>query len=324
MSRPLRIQYPNAWYHVMNRGRRGESIFQGKGDYLCFIDLLKETAEMWSLRVGAYCLMSSHYHLLIQTPDANLSRCMRHLNGVYTQRFNRSHLTDGQLLRGRYKSILVEAESYLLELVRYIHRNPLEAGVVDRLYKYPWSSHKGYLSVAKKWDWLHKDFVLSLFSNDKADSLKGYKAFISKETPEGINRILGRKNLPSVLGTEGFIKRIKGKFFDKKRHREMPESKFLAPDADRIKEEVCKVFGVDRAGLYESRRGFSNQPRNVAIYLLRTLKGDTLDEIGREFNMSRYSSVSSVVQRMSAKISKDRQLRKSIEKVRAQVHMSQE
>lgn len=75
MSRPLRIQYPNAWYHVMNRGRRGELIFQGRGDYLCFIDLLKETAEMWSLRVGAYCLMSSHYHLLIQTPDANLSRC---------------------------------------------------------------------------------------------------------------------------------------------------------------------------------------------------------------------------------------------------------
>ena len=100
--------------------------------------------------------------------------------------------------------------------------------------------------------------------------------------------------------------------------------KFLAPDADRIKEEVCKVFGVDRAGLYESRRGFSNRPRNVAIYLLRTLRGDTLNQIGREFNMTRYSSVSSVVQRMSAKISKDRQLRKSIEKVRAQVNMSQE
>ncbi|MBL7203713.1 MAG: hypothetical protein ISS63_05200 [Desulfobacteraceae bacterium] len=103
---------------------------------------------------------------------------------------------------------------------------------------------------------------------DKADSLKGYKAFISKETPKGINRILGRKNLPSVLGTEGFIKRIKGNFFDKKRHREIPDSKFLVPDADRIKEEVCKVFGVDRAELYESRRRFSNQPRNVAIYLL--------------------------------------------------------
>ena len=213
MPRPLRIQYPNAWYHVMNRGRRGESIFQGKEDYLCFIDLLKEMAEMWRLRVGAYCLMPSHYHLLVQTPDANLSRCMRHLNSVYTQRFNKSHLTKGQLLRGRYKSILVEPESCLLELMRYIHRNPLETRVADRLDKYPWSSHKGYISRAKKWDWVYKHFILSLFSHDKADSLKRYKTFISRETPEGINLILGRKNLPSVLGAESFVKHIKGKIF---------------------------------------------------------------------------------------------------------------
>ena len=97
MSRPLRIEYPDAWYHVMNRGRRGESVFRKKEDYLAFIELLKDTVEMWNLRVGAYCLMPKHYHLLIQTPDANLSRCMRHVNGVYTQRFNRNHLLDGQL-----------------------------------------------------------------------------------------------------------------------------------------------------------------------------------------------------------------------------------
>jgi len=125
---------------------------------------------VWGSARTAWCLLN--YHLLVQTPDANLSQCVRHLSGVYTQRFNKSHPTDSQLLRGRYKSILLEAESYLLELVRYIHRNPLKTGVVDRLYKYPWSSHKGYLSVAKKWDWLYKDFVLSLFSNDKADRIK--------------------------------------------------------------------------------------------------------------------------------------------------------
>ncbi|MFP3912453.1 MAG: transposase [Desulfobacteraceae bacterium] len=89
----------------------------------------------------AYCLMPSHYHLLVQTPEANLSRCMRHLNSVYTQRFNRNHRTDGALFRGRYKSILVEGNTYLLELVRYIHRNPLEAKMADRLDRYPWSSH---------------------------------------------------------------------------------------------------------------------------------------------------------------------------------------
>ena len=128
MSRPLRIEYPGAWYHVMNRGRRGESVFRREKDYLTFIELLKETVEMWNLRVGAYCLMPNHYHLLIQTPDANLSRCMRHINGVYTQRFNRNHLLDGQLFRGRYKAILVDADSYLLELLRYIHRKSAGSG----------------------------------------------------------------------------------------------------------------------------------------------------------------------------------------------------
>ena len=133
MSRPLRIQYPDAWYHVMNRGRRGEEIFTDDKDYAAFIDLLKEINDDYKVKVSAYCLMSNHYHLLVQTPDSNISRAMRHLNGVYTQRYNRIHHSDGPLFRGRYKAILVEADSYLLELLRYIHRNPLGAGVVDNL-----------------------------------------------------------------------------------------------------------------------------------------------------------------------------------------------
>jgi putative transposase len=107
MSRPLRIEYPDAWYHVMNRGRRGEDIFADRKDYNQFLDILKETARIWKLRIAAYCLMPNHYHLLVQTPHGNLSRCLRHI--------------DGPLFRRRYKSILVEAESYLLPLVRYIH-----------------------------------------------------------------------------------------------------------------------------------------------------------------------------------------------------------
>jgi chromosomal replication initiation ATPase DnaA len=112
-----------------------------------------------------------------------------------------------------------------------------------------------------------------------------------------------RKTCRLLKGTEGFVKRIKGNFLDRKRHREILGSRFLAPDAERIKEEVCKVFGVDRAELYESKRGFSNQPRNIAIYLLCALRGNRLNQTGREFNMNLYGSVSSVVQRMSQEIS---------------------
>jgi len=278
---------------------------------------------MWNLRVGAYCLIPNHYHLLIQTPDANLSRCMRHLNGVYTQRFNRNHLFDGQLFRGRYKAILVEGDSYLLELVRYVHRNPFAAGLVKVIDKYPWSSHQGYLSDAKKWNWLYKDFILSLFSNEKAVSRKIYKDFVSKEIPEEINRIFGRKNLPSALGSKNFLNWVKDSFFLRKRHKEVPESKSLSPDAERIKEEVCRSYGVSRDALYISRRGISNEPRNVAIYLLRTLRGDNLEEIGRDFNINRFSSASSVVERMKGRVSKNRQLRKRVEEIKNAKHMSQ-
>ena len=111
MSRPLRIQFPDAWYHVMNRGRRRESVFRDKQDYVVFVELLKEVVDMYKVRIAAYCLIPNHYHLLIQTPAGDLARGMRHLNGIYTQRFNRAHNCDGPLFRGRYKSILVDADS---------------------------------------------------------------------------------------------------------------------------------------------------------------------------------------------------------------------
>ena len=244
MSRPLRIHYPDAWYHVMNRGRRGEEIFTGKNDYNAFIELLKELVEDYNVKIAAYCLMTNHYHLLVQTPDANISRSMRHLNGVYTQRFNKTHLCDGQLFRGRYKSIIVDGDSYLLELLRYIHRNPLEAGIVEKLNKYSWSSHKGYLSAAKKWDWLHKNCILSLFSKIKAESIRRYQQFVSRETPEEISQIVDRKKLPAAIGSNLFVDKIKEMFFSNKTHEEVPESRFLAPDVDRIVEEVCKYYKV--------------------------------------------------------------------------------
>ncbi len=112
MARPMRIQFPDAWYHVINRGKRGEHIFTDQEDYPAFIDLLKECVEMWNIRVVAYCLMETHYHILLQTPDANLSRCMRHIDGVYTQFFNRTHGLDRQLFRGRYKFILIDSDSF--------------------------------------------------------------------------------------------------------------------------------------------------------------------------------------------------------------------
>jgi len=122
MPRPQRIEYENAFYHVMNRGRGKQIVFHSDEYYLSFLTLLAETRQRFGCVIHAYCLMANHYHLLIETPRANLSRIMRHINGVYTQRYNRLKKTDGPLFRGRYKSILVEQDAYLLQLTRYIHR----------------------------------------------------------------------------------------------------------------------------------------------------------------------------------------------------------
>ena len=315
MSRPLRIQYPDALYHVMNRGRRGDEVFTEAEDYAAFIDLLKEIVDDYNVKVSAYCLMSNHYHLLVKTPDSNISRAMRHLNGVYTQRYNRIHHCDGPLFRGRYKAILVEADSYLLELLRYIHRNPLEANLVDNLQKYNWSSHKGYLSKAKKWDWLHKRFALSLFSKDHAESIRLYKQFISQEVPDEINKILGRRKLPPVLGTKKFMDRVKDLFFSDKSHEEIPEAKILAPDPDKILEAVAKLYKVGMDDLLRSRRGYFNEPRNVAIYLTRRLRGDTLKVVGEVFGINKNSTVSSSIDRVKYEMRRDKGIRLRVEKL---------
>jgi putative transposase len=299
----------------MNRGRRGEKIFEAKADYWSFIDLLEELNEVFNVKVAAYCLMPNHYHLLLQTPDANLSRSMRHLNGVYTQRYNKRHLCDGQLFRGRYKSILVESDRYALELVRYIHRNPLESGLLDNLQKYQWSTHKIYLSNAKKWKWLHKDYILKLFSDSKPESIKLYKQFVLKETPAEINQIFGRKNLPTVLGNESFVNRIRNRFFNLKDFEEIPETKRLAPDIEAIKNEVCKAYKIKEKKLYLSRRGCFNEPRNVAVYLIRQLRNDTLKKVGEQFGIEKYSTVSSIVEKVKREMRTDEDLKKRIKEI---------
>ena len=308
----------------MNRGRRGEEIFEGKKDYESFVELLKDLVEDYNVNIAAYCLMSNHYHLLIQTPEGNISRTMRHLNGVYTQRYNRLHHCDGQLFRGRYKSILIDADIYLLELVRYIHRNPLEAGMVKDLSKYTWSSHTGYLSSLKKWDWLHKNYILSLFTKNKAESIRRYKQFVSKETLEEINHIFGSRNLPAVIGKTSFIDKIKERFFDKETHEEIPDSKSLAPDVDRIIGEVCKFYGVTANDLLISRRGYFNEPRNVGIYLIRHLRCDKLKDVGEFFGINKNSTISSVDRRLKREMLNDKQIRKNVEALKFELSKGQE
>jgi len=319
MSRPLRIDYPNAWHHVMNRARRGQDLFVDKADYQQFIDLLQETTDLFNVNVAAYCLMPTHYHLMLQTPDANLSRCMRHLNGVYTQRYNVSHSCDGTLFRGRYKSILVDADNYVLQLVRYIHRNPLKAGLVKRLDQYVWSSHKGYLSKAKKWNWLYKHFVLDMLTTQINSQIQIYKQFMAQEQDEDLVLVLDGTNPPSMLGSEKFISWIKDRFFKKKKDKEVPASKELAPDLDTIISEVSRYYKVRPTKLKAVRRGIENEPRDVAMYLIRSMRAEPLIRVGEKFGLNQYSSVSSAVTRVKAKLQKDRKFKDCLEHIESNI-----
>ena len=315
MSRPLRIEYPDAWYHVMNRGRRAEEIFADKKDSQGFVDLLQEACDMWDIRIAAYCLMPNHYHLLVQTPQANLSRSMRHINGVYTQRYNRRHDCDGQLFRGRYKSILVETDNYLLQLMRYIHKNPVKAGLTAKPDDYAWSSHKAYLSSAPKWKWVYTDFLLSMLTPDKTARRKAYRQFMA-ETDDEVSGILEGKKWPSFMGSADFMEWVKRRFYDGSADEgEIPQKKELVPDVGRIVRLVADFYNVGEDELYASRRGRFNEPRNVAVYLTRKLRRDKLTQIGEDFAINSYSSVSSIIGRMEECLQTDAEMKKRVAQI---------
>jgi putative transposase len=307
----------------MNRGRRGEIVFSDDKDFQAFLVVLKESSEMFDLRVAAFCLMSNHYHLLVQTPSGNLSRVMRHVNGVYTQRYNRRWNIDGQLFRGRYKSVPVEEDSHLLELLRYIHRNPVRAKMCKWCEDYPWSSHPGYISMAKKWDWLYKEFLLGMLADTKAKAKKSYPEFVRKDDSPEITDFYSTKNLASVFGTRDFVDWVRKKFYRLKRCNEIPQSRQLAPTIAEIKEAVSRSYGVSGQVLEQAKRGRENEPRNVAVFLARKGSGLSLETIGREFGIEKYSTVSSIVVRTDKLLSGNRKLQNRIEEIKRKMGKSQ-
>jgi len=182
MPRPLRIEYPNACYHVMNRGSAGNAIFHNNKSYEVFLEILGEACQKFEVIIHSYCLMTNHYHLLLQTPKTNLSKFMQHVSGRYTQKYNKFMQTDGPIFRGRFKSILVEKDEYFLNLSRYIHRNP--EPLVKKLSSYKWSSYPAYLNLANCPSWLDKKKTSEILFTCE-DQAK-YKEFVEGVRPLSI------------------------------------------------------------------------------------------------------------------------------------------
>ncbi|SFD67883.1 REP-associated tyrosine transposase [Pseudoalteromonas denitrificans] len=207
MSRPLRLEFAGALYHVTSRGNERKQIFRNESDFSTFINVLAAVCERYNWVIHAYCLMTNHYHLLVETPDANLSKGMRQLNGVYTQGFNRDHRRVGHLFQGRYKSILVDKDSYLLALCRYIVLNPVRAkGMVDEPEEWLWSSYHETIGVRDVPDWLAIDALLRMFGSTKYIAIERYKTFVSQG--KGIN-IWANLKSQVYLGDEAFVEKHK-------------------------------------------------------------------------------------------------------------------
>jgi REP element-mobilizing transposase RayT len=178
MTRPLRLEFPGALYHVTSRGNRRNPIYRDDGDRRAWLKVLEQVCKRHHFVIHGFCQMTNHYHLLVETVEANLSQGMRQLNGAYTQHFNWRHRLVGHLFQGRYKAILVQKESYLLELSRYIVLNPLRAKVVSSLDDWQWSSHPYLISEECPPSWLERDWLLSRFGNAHTSAASAYRAFV--------------------------------------------------------------------------------------------------------------------------------------------------
>jgi REP-associated tyrosine transposase len=209
MARPLRIEYPGALYHVTSRGDRQEAIFDGDEDRRAFLNILGEVVSRYRWRCHAYCLMGNHYHLMIETPEANLTKGMRQLNGVFTQWSNRRHQRSGHVFQGRYKAILVDRASYFLELARYIVLNPVRAALVKHPRLWRWSSYGAMTGNAPSVPWLSTEELLAEFGTRRAIARRKYQEFIT----EGIDQESIWKDIKGqiYLGDDDFVDEMRKK-----------------------------------------------------------------------------------------------------------------
>ncbi len=278
MARPLRLELAGALYHVTSRGDGREDIFLSDEDRIAWLETLAEVCKRFNWVCHAYCQMTNHYHMVIETPDANLSKGMRQLNGVYTQRFNRTHGRVGHVFQGRFKAILVDKDSYLLELARYVVLNPLRAEMVRRLELWPWSSYLATCGQGPKPDWLQVDFVLAQFATQRARAIVKYVAFVYEGAK--LPSVWGQLQGQVYLGSESFVKKMQA----------LADTKPSLTEIPRAQRRVLKRALTDFAGAHE---------RNEAIALAYLSGQHTMAAIAKHFDMH-YTSVSRLVKAYEA------------------------
>ncbi len=287
MARPWRIEYEGALYHVLSRGNQQQDIFFQDGDRRSFLKAIGQMSERYDVDIFAYVLMDNHYHLLIRTNSANLSKSMQWLGTTYSTRFNLRHERNGHLFQGRYKSIIFENDAYLLRLSYYIHRNPLRAGCVKRLIDYRWSSYPVYAYQRRYPEWLNTNLILSQFK--AVDKNRAYREKVQRYSEE--NKCVWEDVRHGLFyGTQAFIDHIKVTYLAEEANLDIPEQRKLLKESkpEELLKSAAEVLGCDLERLKRSRRVTDSDKtnRDMLIYLLWQTGKFINSEIGWQFGLT--------------------------------------
>jgi REP element-mobilizing transposase RayT len=308
MSRKPRIHVPGGVYHVMLRGNGGQEIFLEPGDGAHFLDLLAEGVERFGLRCHGYCLMPNHAHLVLQAGAIPLSRAMQNLSFRYTRHINGREKRIGHLFQGRYKAILVDADAYLLELVRYVHLNPVRAGLCDKPEAWRWSGHRAYLARADA-RWLTTDWVLSMLAPRETDARTAYASFVSEGMGEGRRPEFhaGNGGGGRVLGDDEFVERALAAA------GERPDN---PPSLAAIVAVVAREYGMEAAELAgPSRARLMSEARGLAGLIARDLGAASLTQVARQFRRDQ-SNIGRAVRRVEERAAGETGVEASLRKLK--------
>jgi len=329
MTRPLRIEYPGAWYHVTTRGNEQREIFRDDKDRIRFLEALEESIERFKVEVHCYVLMSNHFHFLLRTSEANLSRFMHRFNVAYTVYYNLRHHRAGHLYQGRLKAIVVEADEYLKEVSRYLHLNPVrlkkykELTIEEKariLKEYRWSSLRGYMGMGKRGEFVTYEDVLGYMGGDTKEGKRRYGEFVISGLSKGIKNPLGEAQAGVVLGTESFTEWIRETFIDGRRGagKEQPQVKMLRGviPVEEIVRVVGEEYGVRPEELLMAR-SVHREARRVLIEMSYRLNmsGKSLQKIGDELGCISGAAVRNNHMRLQKEMARDRALEKRVNKI---------
>lgn len=288
MARPLRIAYPGAFYHVLNRGLERRAVFRDGSDYASFLEVLERLHPSYGVRVHSYCLMPTHYHLLLETPRGNLSRVMQQLDGRYTQRFNRRHGRNGPLFQGRYRALLVDKDAYTLAVARYIHLNPVKAKLVRRPEEYPWSSYAAFLGRKAPASFHETQGLLGQCARNRREARREFHRFTVAGLQEPWDPFAIAEG-GTLVGSDQFRHWVKRRFLPQKRDSTIARLRQLQKPQD--------VTAIEK--VVASLTADPRWRRKLLVYALRRFTPLTLREVGQQVGGMQPVAVSQLVRRLA-------------------------